>query len=180
NIVDDARGGQIQPLYSVMGVAELEESLAPSLAGYRGFGPVRVGNAAYRQVQYDCYGQIVLPTAQAFFDRRLLRMAGENDFASLEEVGEIAWSMHDKPDAGLWEFRTRQEVHTYSAVMSWAACDRLENAADRLGKPDRSRFWRDRAGKIRATSEEQAWGDSGEGGQFGARLESSQRGANLP
>ena len=153
NIVDNAAGGQIQPLYSVMGEGELNETTAANLAGYRGMGPVRIGNAAYRQVQHDCYGQIVLPTVQAFFDRRLLRMAGEHDFESLERVGEMAWKMHDQPDAGLWEFRTRQEVHTYSAVMSWAACDRLANAADRLGKPDRSRFWRERAGKIRATIE---------------------------
>ncbi len=156
NIVDDARGGQIQPLYSVMGVAELEEGTAPHLPGYRGMGPVRVGNAAYRQVQHDCYGQIVLPTAQGFFDKRLLRMADEGDLASLEQVGEMAWKMHDQPDAGLWEFRTRAEVHTYSAVMSWAACDRLANVAEHLGKPDRAAFWRDRAARIRTRIEHEA------------------------
>ncbi|HAV79676.1 MAG TPA: glucoamylase, partial [Erythrobacter sp.] len=88
NIVDQARGGQIQPLYSVMGADELHEFEAEHLAGYRGMGPVRVGNAAYKQVQHDCYGQIVMPTAQAFFDTRLLRMADERDFEHLEEVGE--------------------------------------------------------------------------------------------
>lgn len=87
NIIDQSRGGQVQPLYSVMGATELHEFEAENLVGYRGMGPVRVGNAAYKQVQYDCYGQIVLPTVQAFFDQRLLRMADERDFASLEEVG---------------------------------------------------------------------------------------------
>jgi GH15 family glucan-1,4-alpha-glucosidase len=72
-------------------------------------------------------------------------MADERDFASLEQVGEMAWAMHDQPDAGLWEFRTRQEVHTYSAVMSWAACDRLANAAAHLGKHDRAALWSARA-----------------------------------
>lgn len=102
NIVDNAKGGQIQPLYSVMGVAELSETTASWLAGYRGMGPVRRGNAAYKQIQHDCYGQIVLPTVQGFIDRRLLRMADERDFESLEQVGEMAWAMHDQPDAGLW------------------------------------------------------------------------------
>jgi GH15 family glucan-1,4-alpha-glucosidase len=157
NIVDDARGGRIQPLYSVMGVAELTENIAPDLSGYRGMGPVRIGNAAYHQVQHDCYGQIVLPTVQAFFDRRLLRMADERDFARLEQVGEMAWKMHDQPDAGLWEFRTREEVHTYSAVMCWAACDRLRNVAERLGKRDRAGFWHDRADAIRARIDRDAW-----------------------
>ncbi len=153
NIVDQAQGGQIQPLYSVMGEAELHEWEAENLAGYRGNGPVRIGNAAYKQVQHDCYGQIVMPTAQAFFDTRLLRMADERDFAHLEDVGEKAWEKHDQPDAGLWEFRTRQEVHTYSAVMCWAACDRLAKVAEQLGKTDRADHWRERADAIRTTIE---------------------------
>jgi len=137
NIVDAAKGGQIQPLYSVMGEGELDETTAAHLAGYRSMGPVRRGNAAYKQIQHDCYGQIVLPTTQSFIDTRLLRIADERDFESLEQVGEMAWAMHDQPDAGLWEFRTRQEVHTYSAVMCWAlkaitlmqACFRWSNCA---------------------------------------------------
>ena len=183
NIVDEAKGGQIQPLYSVMGVAELDETTAPSLDGYRGMGPVRVGNAAYKQVQHDCYGQIVLPTAQGFFDQRLLRMADDRDFASLEEVGEVAWKMHDQPDAGLWEFRTRKEVHTYSAVMSWAACDRLANVAAHLGKPERFAIWRDRADRIRARIDREAWIESGPddpvGPHYGASFESDYLDASL-
>jgi len=179
NIVDDAKGGQIQPLYSVMGVAELNETTASWLEGYRGMGPVRVGNAAYKQVQHDCYGQIVLPTVQGFFDQRLLRIPDDRDFASLEQVGEMAWKMHDQPDAGLWEFRTRQEVHTYSAVMSWAACDRLARAARHLCKDDRAAFWRKRADTIRATIEEKAWKGNGEGGHYGASFESDYLDASL-
>ncbi|RIV84538.1 glycoside hydrolase family 15 protein [Aurantiacibacter zhengii] len=179
NIVDSAKGGQIQPLYSVMGVAELNETTASWLAGYRDMGPVRVGNAAYKQVQHDCYGQIVLPTVQGFLDKRLLRMADDRDFESLEQVGEMAWKMHDQPDAGLWEFRTRQEVHTYSAVMSWAACDRLATAAHYLGKEDRESFWRDRANTIAATIEDKAWKGNGEGGHYGASFESDYLDASL-
>ncbi|MBL0767684.1 glycoside hydrolase family 15 protein [Sphingopyxis sp. DHUNG17] len=166
NIVDRAAGGHIQPLYSVMGFAELEESVAVNLAGYRGMGPVRIGNAAWTQIQHDAYGQIVLPTVQGFFDQRLFRMADERDFESLESVGEVAWKMHDQPDAGLWEFRTRQLVHTYSAVMSWAACDRLGNVAARIGRPERASFWKDRAAKIRARIEAEAWSDEKQ--HFGA------------
>ncbi|MGQ7829754.1 glycoside hydrolase family 15 protein [Altererythrobacter sp. Z27] len=180
NIVDAAKGGSIQPLYSVMGESELDETTAAYLAGYRGMGPVRRGNAAYKQIQHDCYGQIVLPTVQGFIDRRLLRMADERDFESLEEVGEMAWRMHDQPDAGLWEFRTRQEVHTYSAVMSWAACDRLAMTAEWLGKQERADLWRERADVIRARIEEEAWVENGEeGGHYGASFESDYLDASL-
>ncbi len=179
NIVDSARGGQIQPLYSVMGESELDETTASYLAGYRGMGPVRRGNAAYKQVQHDCYGQIVLPSAQGFFDHRLLRPADERDFENLEQVGKMAWAMHDQPDAGLWEFRTRQEVHTYSAVMSWAACDRLANVAAHLGKEDRAMIWRERADAIAAVVEDKAWKENGEGGHYGASFESDYLDASL-
>ncbi|NNC58555.1 MAG: glycoside hydrolase family 15 protein [Erythrobacter sp.] len=180
NIVDGAKGGQIQPLYSVMGESELDETIAKYLAGYRGMGPVRVGNAAYKQIQHDAYGQIVLPTVQGFIDRRLLRIANDRDFESLEEVGEMAWKMHDQPDAGLWEFRTRQEVHTYSAVMSWAACDRLANTSERLGKPDRARLWRERADAIRARIEKDAWvEEDGADGHYKASFESDYLDASL-
>jgi GH15 family glucan-1,4-alpha-glucosidase len=179
NIVDNARGGQIQPLYSVMGEGELGEGVAGHLAGYRGLGPVRVGNAAYTQVQHDCYGQVVLPTVQGFFDHRFLRMADDRDFESLEEVGEMAWAKHDQPDAGLWEFRTRQEVHTYSAAMSWAACDRLANVARHLGKEDRARLWDERATAIRAKIDAEAWVDDGDGGHYGASFESDYLDASL-
>jgi GH15 family glucan-1,4-alpha-glucosidase len=157
NIVDQAVGGQIQPLYAVSGEPKLEEWEAEGLAGYRGMGPVRVGNAAYHQIQHDAYGQIILSNAQAFFDQRLFRTATKEDFAALEQVGDRAWAMHDQPDAGLWEFRTRTSVHTYSSVMSWAACDRLGNAADALGLGDRAAHWRERAAHIRARIEEAAW-----------------------
>nr|WP_235535252.1 glycoside hydrolase family 15 protein [Sphingomonas sp. Leaf339] len=157
NIVDDADGGHIQPLYGVSGEAELPERTTDDLVGYRGMGPVRVGNQAYEQVQHDAYGQIVLSNVQAFHDTRLYRLASKEDFKSLERVGELAWQVYDKPDAGLWELRTKVAVHTYSAAMCWAACDRLASAARVLGLTERCRFWDDRATKMRAKIEQEAW-----------------------
>ena len=157
NIVDNAAGGHIQPLYGVGGEARLIEREAGALNGYRGMGPVRVGNQAYEQVQHDAYGQIVLSNVQAFFDRRLLRVSGVADFEALEPIGERAWKAYDQPDAGLWELRTRSHVHTYSAAMCWAACDRLANAAAALGLVERTEFWQSRADTMRARIETAAW-----------------------
>ena len=157
NIVDAARGGHIQPLYGVLGEATLDERFAPKLPGYRGMGPVRVGNAAYSQVQHDAYGQIVLSNVQAFIDQRLYRLSGHADFEALEKIGDRAWQLYDQPDAGLWELRTRQSVHTYSAAMCWAACDRLANAASALELDERAAFWRDRADAMRERIEQAAW-----------------------
>lgn len=157
NIVDAARGGHIQPLYGVLGEAELPERIEEQLAGYRGMGPVRVGNQAAEQIQHDAYGQIVLCSVHAFFDHRLFRLSGVEDFEALERVGERAWAYYDQPDAGLWELRTRQSVHTYSSAMCWAACDRLANAAERLGLTERQAVWAERAQVIRDRIESAAW-----------------------
>jgi GH15 family glucan-1,4-alpha-glucosidase len=177
NIVDASQGGHIQPLYAVSGEPAVTEGEAAGLAGYRGMGPVRVGNAAHTQVQHDAYGQIVLSYVQAFIDERLLRKATKADFQALEKVGERAWAMHDQPDAGLWEYRTRTAVHTYSSVMSWAACDRLANAAEVLGLPKRESLWRERADRIRTVIEGAAWFAPGE--RFSARFGGDELDASL-
>jgi GH15 family glucan-1,4-alpha-glucosidase len=51
---------RLQPCYGIDGDKELVETIVPHLAGYRGMGPVRVGNAAYEQVQHDVYGASIL------------------------------------------------------------------------------------------------------------------------
>ena len=86
-----------------------------------------------------------------------MRVAGREDFEALEPIGERAWQKFDQPDAGLWELRTKSYVHTYSAAMCWAACDRLANAAEALKLDDRADFWRERAETMRARIEEAAW-----------------------
>ncbi len=177
NIIDRSKGGHVQPLYGVGLEPSLTERFAEHLAGYRGMGPVRVGNQAHEHLQHDVYGQIVLSTVQAFFDERLLRPATVEDFRSLEPIGDRAFELHDKPDASLWEFRGRENVHTYSAVMCWAACDRLGNAAAKLGLADRAEFWNDRAATVRATIEDKAWNK--ELGRFAATFGGDELDASL-
>jgi len=177
NIVDAASGGHVQPVYGVGYEPILTERVAESLPGYRGMGPVRVGNQAHEHVQHDVYGQIVLSNVQSFFDERLLRPANGQDFEILERVGERAFALYDQPDAGLWELRTRSAVHTYSAAMCWAACDRLGNAAQKLGLEARATLWNERARTIRAAIENGAW--NAEKGYFAATFGGDDLDASL-
>ncbi|HEY4582426.1 MAG TPA: glycoside hydrolase family 15 protein [Lysobacter sp.] len=149
--------GHLQPLYGIGLERELHESEVPSLAGYRGMGPVRRGNLAWVQPQHDVYGSVVLASTQLFFDRRLDLPNGSPHFQRLERLGERAWALFEQPDAGLWEFRGRIEVHTYSAVMCWAACDRLAKIATQLQLVERAHFWRDRADRMHACITELAF-----------------------
>lgn len=159
NVIVRSGGGHIQPLYGIGREEKLPEAILEHLPGYRGMGPVRVGNQAQEHFQHDVYGNIVLATAQAFHDHRLLRRAGRAEFGYLEAVGEQAFRIYDTPDAGMWELRTRARIHTSSALMSWAACDRLAKVAATLGLPERIRFWRERADVIRNRILKEAWSE---------------------
>lgn len=159
NVVIRSGGGHIQPLYGIGQEEQLPESILDHLPGYRGMGPVRVGNQAQEHFQHDVYGNIILAAAQAFHDHRLFKRAGRAEFGHLEAVGEQAFKIYDTPDAGMWELRTRARIHTSSALMSWVACDRLAKVAAALGLPERIRYWRERADTIRSRILKESWSE---------------------
>jgi len=157
NIVATVGDDLLQPVFGISRDQTLDESEVPNLQGYRNMGPVRIGNHAYTQVQNDGYGAVVLAAAQSFFDERLKRPGGLDHFERLEALGEKAAVLWDKPDAGLWELRTRKAVHTFSSLMCWAACDRLSRIAARMGVADRQAYWQDHAARIREGIIKKAW-----------------------
>jgi len=159
NTVAHTQGGHIQPVFGVALETDLTETIPGHLPGYRGHGPVRFGNQAAEHIQHDVYGHVILGASQAFFDERLSSKAGHLEFEQFEKVGERAYQVYDTPDAGIWEFRGRAHVHTSSAIMCWAACDRLARIARELQKPERVEFWRHRADEIRERIIKEAWNE---------------------
>jgi GH15 family glucan-1,4-alpha-glucosidase len=139
----------LQPVYGIHFEQDLAEREVPSLSGYRAMGPVRDGNLAWMQRQNDVYGSVVLASTHLFFDQRLTTPGGPDTYEQLERAGDVAYRVYSEPDAGLWEFRGRQGVHTYSSVMCWVACDRLSRIAARGNLHDRATHWRARADEIR-------------------------------
>ncbi len=157
NIVAATEDGYLQPVFGITLESRLDESEIPSLKGYNGMGPVRVGNGAYTQVQNDGYGSVILACAQSFFDQRLTTLGDTTLLRRLERLGEQAVKRWNVPDAGLWELRTRQDVHTFSSMMCWAACDRLARICARLEIADRETYWRGHADRIRRETLKRAW-----------------------
>jgi GH15 family glucan-1,4-alpha-glucosidase len=147
----------LQPVHGIVPFTPLDEVEAPDLAGFLGHGPVRIGNQAVEQVQHDVYGSVVLGATQMFIDERLPRMGDEALFTQLERLGHRARKFALEPDAGIWEYRGRSRVHTYSAVLCWAACDRLGQIAMRLGLRERARYWTSEATTLRAEILRRAW-----------------------
>ncbi len=150
NVVAESGRSALQPVYGISGHIELLETFAPGLSGYRGMGPVRIGNQAHQQIQHDVYGAVILAAMQSFFDLRLANQADASVFEQLELAGERCWQLYDQPDAGIWEYRGRARVHSFSSVMCWAGVDRLARIATHLGLPERNRFWRERADQMHA------------------------------
>ncbi len=157
NIAAGVGTAPLQPVYRINGDPAIVESVVTSLPGYRAMGPVRLGNDAYRQIQHDVYGSAILAATHVFFDERLIRQGDGALFERLEELGYRALAAYDQPDAGLWELRGNSRVHTFSAVMCWAACDRLARIATRLGIADRAAEWGANAARIARFIDEHCW-----------------------
>lgn len=153
NIVASMDDLPLQPVFCINGSRAMPEKIATHLSGYRGMGPVRIGNQAAEQVQHDVYGAVILSVTQMFFDERIRRRGDHGLFQLLEKVGEKALAFFDQPDAGLWELRGSQHVHTFSSMMCWAAADRLAKIAQRLGLSDRESLWAAAAERIRMAIE---------------------------
>lgn len=115
---------KLQVMYDLYGETRLHERELAHLSGYRGSRPVRIGNAAHRQLQLDIYGELVAAVAQ-FIDA-----GGELDAAErtmLAGLARTVCALWRKPDHGIWETRREPRHHTYSKAMCWVAIDRLRH-----------------------------------------------------
>jgi GH15 family glucan-1,4-alpha-glucosidase len=156
-IAAGAGEADLKPVYGILPDIPLDERETAALKGYRGMGPVRIGNLAQQQPQNDSYGSVILAAAQMFFDRRLPKRGDGDLYARLEQLGARAARDAFREDAGLWEYRGRRAVHTHSAALCWAACDRLAKIGDALGEEARARRWRAEADGIRQRILARAW-----------------------
>jgi len=159
NVVAEGADRRLDPVYTVTGHRLPPEQVVESLPGYRGIGPVRVGNQASEQSQHDVYGSSILAATHVFYDRRLVRQGDESLFRRLEPLGERALQSFDQPDAGLWELRGSTRVHTFSAVMCWVGCERLGRIAKQLGLTDRATYWSERARELHEVISRRAWNE---------------------
>jgi GH15 family glucan-1,4-alpha-glucosidase len=157
NIIAGVSDRRLKPLYTITGAPVPEEMEVEFLDGYRGMGPVRVGNQAYHQVQHDVYGSAILAAPHVFFDERLEKRGDAALFSRLEVLGESAAELFNQPDAGIWELRGVQRVHTFSSVMCWAGCDRLARIASHVGLTARAEHWRSTAERMREEILQRAW-----------------------
>jgi GH15 family glucan-1,4-alpha-glucosidase len=115
--------------------------------GYENSAPVRIGNAAYQQLQIDVFGEVADAMAQV---RRSGLEIPERGRAMrplvLDYLGK-AWRV---PDEGIWEMRGSPQHFVHSKVMAWVAFDRQIDAFLAEGENKEARRWREVADEVHA------------------------------
>jgi len=139
---------QIQIVYGLSGERQLIEWEVPWLPGYRGAGPVRIGNAAADQLQLDVFGELVDATYQA---RKHFLAPVASAWAQQQTLIEHLEDIWELPDQGIWEVRGGRRQFTFSKVMAWVALDRSVRDAERFRLDAPLDRWRQVRDRIHAT-----------------------------
>ena len=128
----------LQVLYGVDGTRLLPETEIDHLSGYGGSRPVRVGNAAYSQRQFDILGAIIDCVYQQTRSRDSL---SERAWRIVVQAVETAIRSWHQPDQSIWESRGEARHFTFSKVMCWVAADRAARLAALRGETERANRW---------------------------------------
>jgi GH15 family glucan-1,4-alpha-glucosidase len=125
-------------LFTIEGDNEIPEQTLDHWEGYRGSGPVRIGNAASSQLQLDLYGELM----DAFYlYNKYVSPISYDIWVRLRSRLNWICEHWQSPDAGIWEMRNREEHFVYSKVMNWVALDRGIRLADKRAFPaDRAKW----------------------------------------
>jgi len=124
--------GPLQIMYGIDGRADLDEEVLDHLEGYRGSGPVRIGNGAAKQLQLDIYGELI---DSVYLFNKYGRPIYHEAWEDLAGVVEWVCENWDQVDEGIWETRGGQKNFTFSRVMCWVAVERAIRVARQRGLP---------------------------------------------
>ncbi|MFO7189447.1 MAG: glycoside hydrolase family 15 protein [Pseudomonadota bacterium] len=130
---------QVQIMYGIAGERRLPESELPWLPGYENSRPVRIGNAAHRQLQLDIYGEVMDALHQARHLGLVRSEAGWDVECELLRHLETLWT---EPDEGIWEVRGGARHFTLSKVAAWVAFDRAIRSVEEFGMAGPVDRWR--------------------------------------
>lgn len=149
--------GELQSLYTIEGGREITEHTLDHLEGHAGSRPVRIGNAAYDQLQLDIYGELLDALQQRDQHGEPPSRTLWNRIVELTEWVARNWT---RADQGIWEVRSGCQEFLYSRVMCWVAMDRALRIAARRRLPAPRERWRAVRDAIRADIDEHFWSAS--------------------
>ena len=148
------RGRHLQIMFGVGGERDLSERELPHLAGWRGSGPVRVGNGAWDQRQQDVYGAL-LDAAWVLRDQLApLEAATADLLVAAVDAAARDWGSLDQ---GIWEVRGPAKPYLHSVLMCWVALDRGIRLASLLGAEHAVERWTAAREDVRTAVLERGW-----------------------
>ncbi|MEJ7803905.1 MAG: glycoside hydrolase family 15 protein [Candidatus Limnocylindria bacterium] len=150
----DEREAPVQIMVGINGERDLSEHELEHLAGFLDSRPVRVGNEAWRQRQFDVLGEVI---DAAHLMRNELGDLSSEIRSLIRGFADRAARDWREPDAGMWEARDRERHYTSSKVMRWVALDRAIDLADRLGDGPDLDTWRRAREELRDDILRNAW-----------------------
>ncbi|TCO42372.1 GH15 family glucan-1,4-alpha-glucosidase [Kribbella antiqua] len=124
-VADDP--SDVQIMYGLDGARRLPERTLDWLSGYRSSAPVRVGNAAARQVQNDVWGEALDALCGVHTADAPHRDTDKKIRNVLLEHLEDGWQ---EPDNGIWEVRGPRRHFVHSKAMAWVGVDRAVRALE--------------------------------------------------
>ncbi len=149
--------GSLQVMYGIDGRHDLTEETLDHLEGYKGSGPVRVGNGAYNQLQLDIYGELM--DAVYLFNKYGMPISYEF-WTHLRRLANWVSDHWNQPDDGIWEARGGRQHFVYSKVMCWVAIDRALRLADKRSFPADRERWLTTRDQIYEEIMERGWNDN--------------------
>jgi GH15 family glucan-1,4-alpha-glucosidase len=130
----------LQIMYGIDGRHMLAEETLEHLEGYKGSRPVRIGNAAYQQLQLDIYGELM---DSVYLYNKYGTPISYDLWTYLRRLVNWVCDNWQRKDEGIWEVRVGPQHFVYSKVMCWVAVDRALRLADKRSYPaDRERWAR--------------------------------------
>lgn len=138
---------QMQIMYAVSGKRRLTEIELNHLGGYRGSKPVRIGNGAATQRQWDVYSELLQLASLSYAQRQ--ETADADYWPFLEDVLNHVCDRWTEPDRGIWEMRGEKRHFVHSKVCCWSALDTGIVLAGQLHKKAPLGRWKKQRAAIR-------------------------------